>query len=72
MKATRSSADPVAEPVFDEPAMRALMGCTGGPMGRTSDEWLDETREPVSVKEEIGDRSLVADEGRDQAGDVRT
>lgn len=37
----------VAVPVSDEPAMRALMGCTSGRLGKTSDEWLDETRGPA-------------------------
>lgn len=38
----------VAVPVFDEPTMRALMGCTSGRLGKTSDEWLDETRGSAS------------------------
>lgn len=33
-----------AVPVFDEEAMRAVVGCTRGRLGKTSDEWLDETR----------------------------
>ncbi len=37
----------LATPVFDEQAMRALVGCTSGRMAMTSDEWLDETRGPV-------------------------
>ena len=37
----------LATPVFDEKAMRALVGCTGDRMVTTSDEWLDETRGPV-------------------------
>lgn len=37
----------LAMPVFDEQAMRALVGCTSGRMAMTSDEWLDETRGPV-------------------------
>lgn len=40
----------LATPVFDEQAMRALVGCTKGRMAMTADEWLDETR--GSVKEE--------------------
>lgn len=40
----------LATPVFDEQAMRALVGCTSGRMAMTSDEWLDETR--GSVEEE--------------------
>lgn len=34
----------LAVPVFDEGAMRALIGCTRGRMRKTSAEWLDETR----------------------------
>ncbi len=41
----------VAVPVFDETAMRALMGCTSGRLGKTSEEWLDETRGPALVEE---------------------
>lgn len=37
----------LATPVFDEQAMRAVVGCTSGRMAMTSDEWLDETRGPV-------------------------
>jgi len=33
--------------VFDEPAMRAVVGCTRGRLGRTSDGWLDQTRGPA-------------------------
>lgn len=34
----------LAVPVFDEEAMRAVVGCTRGRMRKNSDEWLDETR----------------------------
>lgn len=37
----------IAVPVFDEAAMRSLVGCTGGRLGKTADEWLDETRGPA-------------------------
>lgn len=40
-----------AMPVFDEEAMRAVIGCSRGRMGRTSDEWLDETRGRVGERE---------------------
>jgi AbrB family looped-hinge helix DNA binding protein len=33
----------LAVPVFDEEAMRAVVGCARGRMEKTSDEWLDET-----------------------------
>lgn len=36
-----------AVPVFDEQAMRDLVGCTRGRMAKSTDEWLDETRGPV-------------------------
>jgi AbrB family looped-hinge helix DNA binding protein len=36
-----------AVPVFDEAAMRALVGCTSGRLAMTTDEWLDETRGPA-------------------------
>jgi AbrB family looped-hinge helix DNA binding protein len=36
-----------AVPVFDEEAMRSLLGCSRNRLGRTSDEWLDETRGPA-------------------------
>jgi hypothetical protein len=35
----------LAVPVFDEEAMRAVVGCTRGRLTKTSDEWLDETRD---------------------------
>jgi AbrB family looped-hinge helix DNA binding protein len=34
----------LAVPVFDEEAMRAVIGCTRGRLRKTSDEWLEETR----------------------------
>lgn len=40
-----------AVPVFDEEKMRALLGCTAGRMGMTSDAWLDETRGPADEGE---------------------
>jgi antitoxin PrlF len=41
----------VAVPVFDEKAMRAVVGCARGRMRNTSDEWLDETRGPVDKRD---------------------
>lgn len=41
----------LAVPVFDEEAMRALVGCTRGRLEKTADEWLDETRGPVEETE---------------------
>lgn len=38
-----------ATPVFDEDAMRAVRGCARGRLGGTADEWLEETRGPVSL-----------------------
>ena len=40
-----------AVPVFDEQAMRALVGCTRGNLKKTTDEWLNETRGPVIDEE---------------------
>lgn len=40
-----------AVPVFDEGAMRALVGCAQGRIGMTSEEWLDETRGPADEGE---------------------
>jgi bifunctional DNA-binding transcriptional regulator/antitoxin component of YhaV-PrlF toxin-antitoxin module len=37
----------LAVPVFDEEAMRAVVGCARGRIKENSDEWLDETRGPV-------------------------
>ena len=42
----------VAVPVFDEQAMRSLVGCARGRLGRSSEEWLDETRGPAGEDEE--------------------
>lgn len=36
-----------AVPVFEESAMRELVGCTTGKLGKTSGEWLEETRGPT-------------------------
>jgi antitoxin PrlF len=41
----------LAVPVFDEEAMRAVIGCTRGRLGKSSDEWLDETRGPVDERD---------------------
>lgn len=38
---------PRATPVFDDQAMRNLVGSTAESVTMTSDEWLDETRGPV-------------------------
>ena len=43
----------MAVPVFDEPAMRALLGCTSGRVEKTTDEWLDETRGPALDEERL-------------------
>lgn len=40
-----------AVPVFDEEAMRSVVGCAEGAVGFTSGEWLDETRGPLESKE---------------------
>lgn len=40
-----------AVPVFDEGAMRSLVGCARGRLTMTSEEWLDETRGPVDEEE---------------------
>jgi len=37
-----------AVPVFDEAEMQAVIGCAKGRLGRSSQEWLDETRGSVS------------------------
>ncbi len=42
----------MAVPVFDEQAMRALVGCTSGRLEKTTDEWLDETRGPAIDEEQ--------------------
>jgi AbrB family looped-hinge helix DNA binding protein len=41
----------VAVPVFDEQAMRALVGCARGRLGKTSEQWLDETRGPANEEQ---------------------
>ena len=41
----------MAVPVFDEQAMRALVGCTEGRLAKTTDEWLSETRGPAADEE---------------------
>jgi AbrB family looped-hinge helix DNA binding protein len=41
----------LAVPVFDEEAMRALVGCTRGRLRKTSDEWLNETRGPADERD---------------------
>jgi antitoxin PrlF len=41
----------LAVPVFDEQAMRALVGCIRGRLAKTTDEWLDETRGPAGDEE---------------------
>jgi antitoxin PrlF len=41
----------LAVPVFDEEAMRAVVGCASGKLGKTSDEWLDETRGRVDERD---------------------
>jgi AbrB family looped-hinge helix DNA binding protein len=41
----------MAVPVFDEQAMRALVGCARGNLKKTTDEWLDETRGPAVDQE---------------------
>ena len=33
-----------AVPVFDEDAMRSVLGCAEGKLGMTTEKWLDETR----------------------------
>lgn len=38
-----------AIPVFDEQAMRAVLGCARGRLGVTVDEWLDQTRGPIAL-----------------------
>jgi AbrB family looped-hinge helix DNA binding protein len=41
-----------AIPVFDESAMRSVLGCAAGRLGNTTEEWLDETRGPVELPDE--------------------
>ncbi len=38
-----------AVPVFDEQAMRSVLGCAKGRLGMTTEEWLNETRGPVEI-----------------------
>jgi len=38
-----------AVPVFDEAAMRSVLGCAQGKLGMTTREWLDDTRGPVEL-----------------------
>ncbi len=38
-----------AVPVFDEQAMRSVLGCARGKLGMTTEEWLNETRGPVEL-----------------------
>jgi len=42
----------LAVPVFDEEAMRAVVGCTRGRLRKTSAEWLDETRGRVGERDQ--------------------
>jgi len=39
-----------AFPVFDGDSMRALIGCAEGRLGKSSREWLDETRSPAAQR----------------------
>lgn len=41
----------LAVPVFDEEAMRAVVGCTRGRLRKTSAEWLEETRGRVGERD---------------------
>ena len=41
----------MAVPVFDEEAMRSVVGCTRGRLKKTSGEWLDETRGRVDERD---------------------
>jgi antitoxin PrlF len=38
-----------AVPVFDEDEMMSVLGCTRGALGRSSEQWLDETRGRVEL-----------------------
>lgn len=40
-----------AVPAFDEDAMRSVIGCAKGVLGRKTADWLDETRGPVALPE---------------------
>ena len=44
----------LAVPVFDQAAMRGLVGCTRGRLEKTTDEWLDETRGPADAGPGVG------------------
>jgi AbrB family looped-hinge helix DNA binding protein len=39
-----------AVPVFDEDEMASVVGCAKGRLGRTSQDWLNETRGPVEAR----------------------
>jgi AbrB family looped-hinge helix DNA binding protein len=39
-----------AVPVFDESEMHSVVGCAKGRLGRSSDDWLDETRGPAESR----------------------
>lgn len=41
----------LAVPVFDEEAMRAVVGCARGRLGKASGEWLDETRGRIDERD---------------------
>lgn len=41
-----------AVPVFDEEEMQSVLGCARGQLGRSSAEWLDETRGTVALPPE--------------------
>lgn len=41
-----------AVPVFDEDAMRSVLGCARGKLGKTTSRWLDQTRGPVELPED--------------------
>ena len=39
-----------ARPVFDEVAMRSVLGCVKGSLGVTAAEWVEEVRGPVGTE----------------------
>jgi AbrB family looped-hinge helix DNA binding protein len=41
----------LAVPVFDEEAMRAVVGCARGRLRKSTDQWLDETRGRVAERD---------------------
>ena len=41
-----------AVPVFDEEEMKSVLGCATRALGRSSSEWLEETRGPVALPPE--------------------